>query len=257
MSGMGSESKAIGLRDVVYGAIGFAGLVAAWQAVGSSGAAGITVPSVAEVVRIYERAPLAALLLRSTAATMRSALFGLGVGAVLGMLTAIVSRLSAALRPGLDRLAVVLNAVPGIALGPILIILAGRELTPAVLATIPVFFLVYVSVSSGFSSSSRALAMMMTTFGARQGQILRYLDLPAAIPSLLNGLKVSVSAAMIGTVVGEWFGAPTGLGVVILNALENFQVPLMWATILIVASISLAGYGVLTLAERWAERRFA
>jgi NitT/TauT family transport system permease protein len=98
---------------------------------------------------------------------------------------------------------------------------------------------------------------MMTAFGARRRQVLFYLDLPASIPSLLSGLKVSVSAAMIGAVVGEWFGAPTGLGVVILNTLENFQVALMWATVLIVASISLAGYGLLTLAERWAERRFA
>jgi NitT/TauT family transport system permease protein len=73
----------------------------------------------------------------------------------------------------------------------------------------------------------------------------------------MNGLKVSVTAAMIGAIVGEWFGAPTGLGVVILNTLENFQVPLMWAAILVVASISLSAYGLLTLAQRWAERRFA
>ena len=98
---------------------------------------------------------------------------------------------------------------------------------------------------------------MMTTLGARRGQILLYLDLPWAVPALLNGLKVSVSAAMIGTVIGEWFGAPMGLGVVILNTLENFQVALMWATVLIIAFVSLAGYGLLTLAERWAERRFA
>jgi len=245
------------LRDLLYGALGFLCLIAVWQLVGVTGIAGMTVPPLGAIARVYRHAPLAALLLRSAGATLRSAAFGLICGSLLGIATAVMVRLLPALRPGLDRLSVVLNAVPGIALGPILIILVGRELTPALLATIPVFFIVYVAVTSGISASSSALAAMMTTFGARRGQILLYLDLPSAIPALLNGLKVSVSAAMIGTVIGEWFGAPMGLGVVILNTLENFQVPLMWATILIVAFVSLAGYGLLTLAERWAEWRFA
>jgi NitT/TauT family transport system permease protein len=254
---MPAHSTSSRSRDLLYGVAGLVGPVAVWQIVGVTGAAGMTVPPLAAIVHIYQRAPLAALLLRSAGATLRSATFGLSVGSLLGIATAVIVRLLPVLRPGLDRLAVMLNAVPAIALGPILIVLAGRELTPALLATIPVFFIVYVAVTSGISASSTSLAAMMTTFGARRAQILLYLDLPSAIPSLLNGLKVSVSAAMIGTVIGEWFGAPMGLGVVILNALENFQVPLMWATVLIVACVSLAGYGLLTLAERWAEKRFA
>lgn len=244
------------LRDLAYGSLGFVILVGVWQVVGSSGAAGITVPPLSAVLRIYQKAPLAALLLRSARATLHAAALGFGFGVLLGVTTAVVTRLLPGLRPGLDRLAVVINAVPAIALGPIFIILAGRELTPAILAAIPAFFIVYVAGVSGLSAASPVLTAMMTTFGARKWQILVYLDLPAAVPALLSGLKVSVSAAMIGTIVGEWFGAPTGLGVVILNALENFQVPLMWATILIVAAISLTGYAMLTLAERWAERRF-
>ena len=250
-------AKSVRLLDLVYGAIGVFALLAAWQIVGVSGVAGITVPPLSAVSRVYETAPLSALLFRSTEATLRSAAVGFAFGTLLGVATAIVARLVPALRPGLDRLSVTLNAVPTIALAPIFIILAGRELTPTLLATIPVFFIVYVAVSSGLSASAQAHSAMMTAFGARRRQVLFYLDLPASIPSLLSGLKVSVSAAMIGAVVGEWFGAPTGLGVVILNTLENFQVALMWATVLIVASISLAGYGLLTLAERWAERRFA
>jgi ABC-type nitrate/sulfonate/bicarbonate transport system permease component len=254
---MAATQTSYRMRNLLYGSAGFLILLATWQIVAASGVAGITVPTFGAVLKIYQQAPLAALLLRSAGATVRSAAFGLGVGSLLGIATAVMTRLLPALRAGLDSLAVVVNAVPAIALGPIFIILAGRELTPALLATIPVFFIVYVAVISGFSTPSPALGAMMTTFGARRWQLLCYLDLPAATPSLLSSLKVSVSAAMIGTVVGEWFGAPTGLGVVILNALENFQVPLMWATILLVVSISLTGYGLLSLAERWAERRFA
>jgi ABC-type nitrate/sulfonate/bicarbonate transport system permease component len=244
-------------RDLLYGSAGLACLLIAWQVVGVSGVAGMTVPPLAKVLAVYGKAPLAALLQRSAKATLFSASFGLVVGTLLGSATAIVAHLVPILRPGLDRLAVVLNAVPAIALGPIFIVLLSREFTPALLATIPVFFIVYVAVSSGLRTSSRVLANMMTTFGACKWQLLTMLDIPAAIPSLINGLKVSVSAAMIGAIVGEWFGAPTGLGVVILNTLENFQVPLMWATILVVASISLVAYGLLTAAEAWARRRYA
>ncbi|MGA7343765.1 MAG: ABC transporter permease subunit [Terracidiphilus sp.] len=244
-------------RNFFYGLAGLLCLLAAWQIVGASGAAGITVPPIAAVLAIYRKPHLAALLLRSTRATVFSAAFGLGVGALLGILTALGAHLLPILRPGLDRLAVVLNAVPAIALGPIFILLFSREFTPALLATIPVFFIVYVAVSSGLRNSSPPLTAMMATFGARDWQMLCYLHLPAAIPSLISGLKVSVSAAMIGAIVGEWFGAPTGLGVVILNTLENFQVPLMWATVLVAASLSLSVYGLLTLAERWVQRRFA
>jgi len=250
-------NKSFQPRSILYAVIGVVCLIAAWQIIGVSGIAGLTVPTLTAVLAIYRKAPLAALLYRSAIATTGSALYGLVVGTLLGIATALLAHLLPILRPGLDRLAVTLNAVPAIAIGPIIIIMVSREFTPALLATIPVFFLVYVAVISGLRSSSPSLAAMMTTFGARKIQLLRYLDLPAALPSLLSGLKISVTAAMIGTIVGEWFGAPTGLGVVILNALGNFQVPLMWATVLLVATISLTGYGLLTLAERWAERRFA
>jgi NitT/TauT family transport system permease protein len=61
---------------------------------------------------------------------------------------------------------------------------------------------------------------------------------------------------MIGAIVGEWFGAPTGLGIVILNTMQNFEIPLMWAAVLLVAAISLAGYGAAHAAERLVARRY-
>jgi ABC-type nitrate/sulfonate/bicarbonate transport system permease component len=63
-------------------------------------------------------------------------------------------------------------------------------------------------------------------------------------------MKVATSSAMIGAIVGEWFGAPAGLGVVVLNSMENFQIPLLWATVLVIAVVTLSSYGLLTLGER-------
>jgi ABC-type nitrate/sulfonate/bicarbonate transport system permease component len=242
---------------VVYFIVAQLVLLAAWQLLAHSGAAGLTVPSPASVLRVYLQPRFAALLYRSSLATIGSAAAGFAAGAVLGMVTAMVSYVLPPLRPGLDRLAVTVNAIPAIVLGPIFVLLVSRELTPALLAAISVFFLIYVAMASGLRTASAGLGAMMTTFGAGKWQRLRYLDLPTSVPSLLSGVKVSVTAAMIGAVVGEWFGAPTGLGIVILNTMQNFEIPLMWAAVLLVALISLAGYAAAHAAERYIARRFS
>jgi ABC-type nitrate/sulfonate/bicarbonate transport system permease component len=245
------------MKKTAYLVFGQLCILGVWHLVAHSGAAGLTVPIPANVLRVYMQPRFAALLYRSATATVSSAAAGLVAGALLGSATAMVSYLLPPLRPGLDRLAVTVNAIPAIILGPIFILLVSRELTPMLLATIAVFFLIYVAASSGLRTASAGLAAMMRTFGAGQWQRLRYLDLPSALPSFLSGLKVSVTAAMIGAIVGEWFGAPTGLGIVILNTMQNFEIPLMWAAVLLVAAISLTGYGAIHLAERLATRRFS
>jgi ABC-type nitrate/sulfonate/bicarbonate transport system permease component len=243
-------------KTVVYVVLAQLALLAASQLLAHSGVAGLTVPAPASVMRVYLQPRFAALLYRSALATVTSAAGGFAAGALLGTVTAMVAYVLPPLRPGLDRLAVTVNAIPAIVLGPIFILLVSRELTPALLAAISVFFLIYVAVASGLRTASAGLTAMMTTFGAGRWQRLRYLDLPSAVPSLLSGVKVSVTAAMIGAVVGEWFGAPTGLGIVILNTMQNFEIPLMWAAVLLVALISLAGYGAAHAAERYVARRF-
>jgi ABC-type nitrate/sulfonate/bicarbonate transport system permease component len=248
--------KSASKRTVVYVVLAQLGLLAAWQVLAHSGAAGLTVPTPANVMRVYLQPRFAALLYRSALATLSSAAAGFAAGALLGTATAIVAYVLPPLRPGLDRLAVTVNAIPAIVLGPIFILLVSRELTPALLAAISVFFLIYVAVAAGLRTASAGLTAMMTTFGAGRWQRLRYLDLPSAVASLLSGVKVSVTAAMIGAVVGEWFGAPTGLGIVILNTMQNFEIPLMWAAVLLVALISLVGYGAAHAAERHVRSRF-
>jgi ABC-type nitrate/sulfonate/bicarbonate transport system permease component len=243
-------------RRIAYGAAGVLLLLAAWEFIGRSGVAGLTFPALSRVVVVYFDKRLAALLYRSAIATAGSALVGLLLGILLGSAAAFITHLVPSLRRGLDRLAVTLNAVPAIALGPIFIVMVSRDLTPILLATIPVFFLIYVAVTSGLRSTPTRLSEMMTTLGAAKLQRLVYVEFPYALPSFLSGLKISVTSAMIGAIVGEWFGAPTGLGIVILNTMQNFQIPLMWAAVLLTASISLAGYGIVSLAELFTVRRF-
>ncbi|WP_128912299.1 ABC transporter permease [Granulicella sibirica] len=104
-------------------------------------------------------------------------------------------------------------------------------------------------------SADRRLVEFFRASGAGRWKRLLYLDAVSALPALLSGMKLAVTTAMIGAVVGEWFGAPTGLGIVILNTMQNFQIPLMWAAVLVVAAISLTGYGVIGLVEQVVDRR--
>jgi NitT/TauT family transport system permease protein len=106
----------------------------------------------------------------------------------------------------------------------------------------------------GLRGASPRLELVFTTLGAGRWQRLKKLEAIAAVPSVIRGMKISASSAMIGAIVGEWFGAPSGLGVVVLNSMQNFQIPLLWATVIVIAALTLAGYGLLTLAE-WAALR--
>ncbi len=243
------------VRDLLYPAVGCVLLLGAWELVGRNGMLGSTLPALSQVLGIYADGPRRALLVRSTAATMGSAAIGYAVGVCLGAAVALFAHLVPLLRGGLDRMAVLVNALPVIAIGPVLIITAGRQDTPAALATIPVFFLLYTATGVGLRGASQRLDMVFTTLGASRWQRLAKFEVVAAVPAMLSGMKIAASGAMIGTIVGEWFGAPSGLGVVVLNSMQNFQVPLLWATVMVIAVISLCGYGLLTLAERAARRK--
>lgn len=241
-------------RGLIYPAVGCVLLLCAWEAAGRYGVLGKSFPALSQVLRIYEDEPRRALLERSALATVGSAATGYAIGIVLGISMALFAHLVPLLRGGLDRLAVLVNALPVIALGPVLIITVGRQDAPAALASVPVFFLMYASTGAGLRGASQRLGMVMITLGASRWQQLAKVQGIAALPSVLGGMKVAVTSAMIGAIVGEWFGAPSGLGLVVLNSMQNFQVPLLWATVLVIAAITLAGYGLLTLGELTVQR---
>jgi len=243
------------LQAFIYPALGSLLLLCAWEVIGRNGLLGSTFPALSQVLRIFADGPRSALLVRSTLATLGSAAEGFATGVILGAAAAVVAHLVPPLRTGLDRMAVLVNALPVIALAPVLIITAGREGTPAALASVPVFFLIYTSTAVGLRGASARLEMMLLTLGANSWQRLTKFQAIAAVPQVVTGMKVATASAMIGAIVGEWFGAPSGLGVVVLNSMENFQIPLLWATVMVIAAITLSSYGLLTLGERAVRRR--
>ncbi|MBV9892180.1 MAG: ABC transporter permease subunit [Rhizobacter sp.] len=236
--------------------MGLALFLLAWQWIGSRKLLGSTWPAL-DTVLAYLLAPQRHDLFgRALVASFRAATLGFVIGSLAGLAFAAIALLAPPLRVGADHTTAVIHAIPQVALAPVFIIVGGPETAPVAISALNVFFLFYVAASSGFAAASQAHRDLFAVLGCTRWKRLWRLDLPAALPAIASGLKLSVPAALVGTLIGEWFGAPRGLGVLILNSMENFQIPLLWSAVLLTLIASLVLYQLCGLLERAAESRF-
>jgi NitT/TauT family transport system permease protein len=241
--------------DWGLGALGIALFLGAWQAIGHWRLAGMTWPPLTDVLVYIADAAHRGLILRALAATLASVGRGYAAGMTLGLALAALAQLLPAARPGADRLAAFVHAIPSIALAPLFIVLLSREATPAAVAALGVFFVTYVATTAAFEDVTAGHRDLMATLGAGRWRRFWLLAVPAAVPAVVTGAKLAVPAALIGAILGEWFGAPRGLGVLMVSAMQNFQITLLWAVVLLAAVISLVLFRLGGVAERAAYGR--
>jgi ABC-type nitrate/sulfonate/bicarbonate transport system permease component len=250
------NASASGWPRAALGAAGLVLFLLAWQWIGTHKLLGSTWPPLDTVLAYLADPQRRGLFGRALSASFHAAGLGFAIGCVAGIAFAAVALLAPPLRPGADHTTAVIHAIPQVALAPVFIIVGGPETAPVAISALNVFFLLYVAASSGFAAASRAHHDLFAVLGASRLVRLWRLDLPAALPSITSGLKLAIPAALVGTLIGEWFGAPRGLGVLILNAMENFQIPLLWSAVLLTLVASLALYALCSVLERAAEARF-
>ena len=254
----GNRRAAMGTgQHAAMGALGLALFLVAWQVIGHFQLAGLAWPPLTSVLELLVDPGRWPLFRRALSATISAMMEGYLFGAALGVGAAVASHLFPVMRRGTDRLAAVVNSIPSIALAPVFIVFLSRESTAVAIAAAHVAFILYVAASSGLATATRGHRDLLTVLGASRLSRLRRLDVPAALPSFTTGLKLAVPAALIGTVIGEWFGAPRGLGVLIVNAMQNFQIALLWSVVVLIAMTSLTLYLLLTMLERACYARFA
>jgi NitT/TauT family transport system permease protein len=137
-------------------------------------------------------------------------------------------------------------------LAPLLVLWLGTGLLPKVaICALIVFFPVAVATMVGIRSVDTRLLELGRSLRATRWQVFAYLELPAAMPQILGGMRVGVTLAVIGAIVGEWAGADKGLGVLINLARGSlFDFPLMFATLLTIALIAVFLYLLVLLVER-------
>ena len=244
------------LQDLGLGAIGVALFAGAWEFIGINRLAGLTWPPLSTVASYLADPTRHDLFLRAATATFSKVGLGYLAGALAGVGFGAIVHILLPLRPGVDRLANVINAIPAIALAPILIVAFSREWTGMALAAINVFFILYVATTSGLEHSTVSHRDLFQVMGASPWSRLWRLDLPAALPAIISGVKFAAPAAFIGAILGEWFGASRGLGLLIVSAMQNFQIPLLWSAVLIASLSSLIAFGFASAIETFVYNRY-
>lgn len=190
---------------------------------------------------------------RQAAFTTGITLAGFLAAAVLGVAFAVVITESRTLEKILFPPFVALNSVPKVALAPLLVIWFGTGSPPKVLvAFLVAVFPVVVDAALGLRSApSDVLDLARALRGSRWSVLIR-IKLFAALPSIFAGLKVAMSLALVGAIVGEFVSSQSGLGHVILSAQGNFDTARVFAALLLLGAIGVALIAALGAVERWA-----
>jgi NitT/TauT family transport system permease protein len=186
--------------------------------------------------------------------SVSSAEFALGyvIGCVLGIALGLAMASSATVKQALQPWVSGLYATPTIALAPLFILWFGIGIWSKVIVVITlVLFPVTINTEAGLRTTSDRLIEMLRSFGATRWQIFTKLSLPSAVPFILAGLKLGIGRGLIGVVVAELFGSRAGLGNLISQSADAFNMPDLFAGVVILA---LAGI-VMTAGFGWLERR--
>ncbi len=192
-----------------------------------------------------------ALLLDHAASTLEVTLLGILCAVTLGTPTGYLMARSRVLERLLSPFIVALQAVPTVIIAPLLVLWLGYGLgTKLVVTTLVSIFPVIVSSMSGVREVDRVYREAFRTMGASRLQTFLQLEVPGALPSLLSGLRLTVTLALIGTVVSEFvFGGP-GLGYLANTERLNFRTANAVAAVSVMVLIGLALYGIVGLLER-------
>ncbi len=185
------------------------------------------------------------------AITFSEILLGLLLGAVGGFVLAIAVFYSPLLDKALYPLIIGSQMIPVFAIAPILIVWMGYGLWPKVtIAALICFFPLVVNVSDGLRQPTEQAVDLFRSLGATRAQIFWKLRLPASLPTVFSGLKVSATLAVVGATIGEWVGSHQGLGYLMLQSNARLRMNLVFAAILMLAILGLLLFGVLRIIER-------
>lgn len=244
---------------MIWAALLFAGFLGVWQLyVEASGVdRDIVLPAPTDVAR--ELADNPGLLWENFQSTALIVAGGIVVALAGGTALAIVLHLSDRTRQALYPSLVASQAVPIPVLAPLLVVWLGFTIFPKLaIIGIVCFFPVVVTTLDALRRSDADQLKLMRTLGATRMQVLRWVELPAALPAALSGAKVAIAVAVIGAVLAETAGAESGLGRMITQANAQFDIALSFAAVFVLMAFALALFYTLQSAERriapWAQR---
>ncbi|MCR1783746.1 ABC transporter permease [Nocardioides carbamazepini] len=185
------------------------------------------------------------------------------IGFVIGVLAAMVlgtaiSQLSLVEKTLMPYI-VAFQTVPKVALAPLFVVWFGFGLTSKiVMAAVISFFPMLINVIEGLRSADADRIQMLKVFGAGRWQVFRKVQMPSAMPFIFAGIDIGIVFSILGAVVGEFIGAQEGLGYLLLQTNYNFDIPGMFAVLVVLSVMGLVAHAVVRLIQRrvtfWAEQ---
>lgn len=190
-------------------------------------------------------------LIEHTAATTTSTVLGFLLSTVAGIVIGLSLASSRLVERMFAPLLVAINAVPKIALGPLLVVALGWGQKPILtMVFLLCFFPIVLATATGLTSTPADLAELARSLGATGWQAFRKVRLPAALPQIFVGLKVAMPLAAIGAVIGEFQAGEGGLGYMIVQTSGVGDSATAWAAIVLIGLMSVVLYFALVLIER-------
>jgi ABC-type nitrate/sulfonate/bicarbonate transport system permease component len=191
------------------------------------------------------------LILDNTGITLAEIGLGLGVAFVLGGLVAIAMHLLRPVRDATYPLLIASQAIPIVAIAPLLVLALDYGIWPkVVMVALVCFFPITINLVDGLRAAPPELLKLMRSLGASRPQTLWKVELPAALPQLFTGLRLAATVSVIGAFFGEWAGAEQGLGRMVLLATNQIETPRAYAGILVLTVIAIALFVAVSVAER-------
>lgn len=185
------------------------------------------------------------------AVTSEETFLGLLCGVVGGTLVGVACGLARRLARALQPLIVGVNAVPKVALAPLVVVWLGLGVNSKIaLAGLSSFFVIFFNVVGGLSQQDQALIQNARMLGMSRLGIVRAVRLPSIGVWVVTALKLAISLAIVGSVVGEYIGASAGLGYEVNTAVNTVQVTRMMALLIAIAAMGCIAYAVVGLFER-------
>jgi NitT/TauT family transport system permease protein len=184
--------------------------------------------------------------------TLFTTLAGFGLAIVFGLLLGVFIGWSKTIYGALYPVMIGFNAVPKVAVVPILILWFGIGTVPAILTAFLIsFFPIVVNVATGIATTEPELRDVLRALGASKLDIMRKVGIPRSMPYFFGSLKVAITLAFVGSVVSETVGSNAGLGKLMLDAQAAFKVELVFAALVALAVLGIVLYAI----TAWVEKR--
>jgi NitT/TauT family transport system permease protein len=241
-----SRPTLLGLSSLVL-------VVLLWQLVASLKLVNqLFLPSPVEVASAMKTVVINGRFLTDLRVSGEEFVIGLGlsvlIGGTLGILSGWYKPVDEFLRP----LVVAVNSMPHLAVIPLLLLIFGIGMTPKIIVVLlSCIVVMLMNTAAGVANVDQQLMRLARSFGGSDLQVIRTIVLPSVIPFFMTGIRISVGRAVVAVVVGEIFASNAGLGNILINAQSAFNMPVMYATVILLTVIGI----VLTEAAGVLERR--